>query len=343
MSNFFVTESKTLKRFKKSERKWHLPLVVTICICFPILLGILLDRTDYGMIAGLSGFVILYMPNKSVVRRMITLMACSFGFILAYTVGVCFSFNPFISSIALGIFSAFTYRTSRYFILKAPGNFFFIMIASIASCLPFDIKEIPVRVGLMALGTIFACLVALFYSLYITKKSNIKSSTIEVVLDSSTPKTESFIVGFFMFLSLFIGKIFNMDNPYWLPISTAAVIQGATLYHVYSKSYHRIIGTIVGLGVAWILLSFNFNIYWTFLWIIILQYAVETFIVRNYALTMVFITPLTILLTDFNSYLRLSISELIFARFIDIVIGSCLGVLAGWVLHQYRLRGIKEI
>lgn len=336
MSNFFKTEIKTLQRFKKTERTWHLALVMTLCIGAPLLAGYFFDKINYGLISSLGGFLILYMPNKSLVRRMITLLSCAFGFVLAYMVGICFSFNPYVSALVFGIFAAFIHRITVFFRLKSPGNFFFIMIASIASCVPFDLGLIPVRIGLLVLGILFACFVSFVYSLYLTKNRTIKYKTILAAQKRNITLKETLIVGCFMFVSLLLGKILNLNNPYWLPISTAAVMQGATLYHVFSRSYHRILGTLAGLLLAWILFSLQLEVFWICIVIIFLQFAVEIFIARNYAAAMIFMTPLTIFLADTGTALKISPNELILYRFIDIVIGSCIGVLAGWVLYKTR-------
>ncbi len=50
-----------------------------------------------------------------------------------------------------------------------------------------------------------------------------------------------------MSLSLLIGLLLKLDNPYWLPISCAAVIQGVTLQQVWRRTFQRILGTFVGL------------------------------------------------------------------------------------------------
>ena len=90
----FVSEIKALFELKKTERLWHIPVLASLCVGIPLLVGYYFNRLDYGILACIAGLVILYMPSATVARRMITLLACSFGFMVSFFIGVCFSFNP---------------------------------------------------------------------------------------------------------------------------------------------------------------------------------------------------------------------------------------------------------
>lgn len=188
-----------LFRYKKSERSWHVPFLASLCVGTPLFIGYYLDKPAYGITACIGGLVFLYLPAGSLARRMVTMLACSFGFVFAYAIGVLFSFNPYLSSIILGLFAAFVHWVSRFFQLKPPGNFFFIMIASIASCMPFDLEGIPVKVGLIAMGTMLATVIAFFYSMLITKGTVFKSEFVVVVQRNYVTIFEAVVIGFYGF------------------------------------------------------------------------------------------------------------------------------------------------
>ncbi|ESU29224.1 hypothetical protein FLJC2902T_06180 [Flavobacterium limnosediminis JC2902] len=336
------SEIVSLFQFKKSERTWHVPFLASLCVGIPLFIGYYLGKSTYGITACIGGLVFLYLPSSSLARRMVTILACSFGFVFAFTIGVLFSFNPYLSSIVLGIFAAFVHWVSRFYQLKPPGNFFFIMIASIASCMPFDPEGIPVKVGLIAMGTMLACVIAFIYSILITKGAVFKSEFVVVVQRSYATIFEAVVIGFFMSVSLLTGLLLKLDNPYWLPISCAAVIQGVTLQQVWRRTFQRILGTFVGLSLTWGLLEFDLNLFWICFSIMVLQFVVETLIVRQYAMAIVFMTPLTIFLADVGSALKIDPNVLIATRFLDIIIGSIIGAVAGWILHHQYLRDQSE-
>lgn len=55
---------------------------------------------------------------------------------------------------------------------RPPGNFFFIMLASMAICTPFHLESIPEKVGYVAIGTILTCALGLIYSLLTLKETH---------------------------------------------------------------------------------------------------------------------------------------------------------------------------
>ncbi|WP_245681367.1 hypothetical protein [Arcticibacter eurypsychrophilus] len=208
-----LRELNLLFTLKKTERLWHIPVLASLCTGLPLLIGYYTGRIDYGVLACLGGLVILYMPSTNLENRMLTLMLCSFGFIISFAVGISFSFNPYLSAGILGLYALGLNWVTSYFKMHPPGSFFFIMIASMASCMPFDLVNVPTKIGLIAAGTILACILAFFYSLYITQKHPSQVSAIQKRKQDYANLTESAIIGIFITLSLLIGHYFKLDNP----------------------------------------------------------------------------------------------------------------------------------
>ncbi|UVD79044.1 FUSC family protein [Myroides albus] len=345
--NFFVTlvrqESKTLFKLKHSERLWHIPLMAMLATGIPLLTGWYFDNLQAGLLACLAGLVILYLPsNIPTPQRMVTMLVCSFGFMLSFAVGITFSFNLYLSAVAFGIFTTAVHWLTLYFNTRPPGSFFFIMVASMSSNMPFELATIPTRLGYVVMGTMFACTLALIYSIIVGKKYN---STKRIQLIKPVPIKEqldylirAIIVGSFMFIALMVGNLLKFDNPYWIPISCAAIMQGISLYHVWQRALQRITGTFIGLALCWILISISDSPLYFCICIMFLQFVIEMFISRNYAVAVIFITALTVLLAEAANPIITTPNILIKTRFIDIVIGSLIGGVGGWFLHHEYLR-----
>lgn len=329
-------EIKALFELKKTERLWHIPVLASLCVGLPLLAGLYFDKLSYGIQACTGGLVILYLPGGTVANRMITLLACSFGFMFSLAITLCFSFNPIVSSIVLALFAIGVHWVKQYFHMKPPGSFFFIMIASIGSCMPFDLSAIPVRIGLIGMGTMLACLLAFFYSLYITRIYPPKPETLKPARNNSDI-WESVIMGVFMGISLLIGHLFHLDFPYWLPISCAAVMQGVSQQHIWQRSFQRILGTFIGMGGAWLLLQLHMTPLTVCISILVLQFIIEMLVARHYALAVVFITPMTLLLAEAAGAMSRPPGELISLRFWDITLGSLIGAIGGWLLYHEQV------
>lgn len=347
-TSFLKDEAKELFRLKESSRHWSVPVFAALCVGIPLFVGLAIGKFSSALGVSLAGLVILYLPAQAnVVGRMVKLLLCSFGFLVAYTIGLAFSFNPIVSCIAFGVFSTIVHWLSLSFKIAPPGNFFFIMLCALASGMPFDLEAIPERIGLVAMGTMLACFLALLNSLIFFKpdiKVEAKRAMDNVVVRKDADYIEALIIGFFMLCSLIPGYLFDLTKPYWIPISCLAVMQGASAAHVWRRGFYRVMGTVIGMAFCGIVLSIFKTPLGICIAIMTFQFIVESIVTRNYTLAVVFITPLTILLAEAGNPIA-DPAELITARVIDVIIGSLLGGIGGWVVHheKIRYRAVKGI
>lgn len=331
-------ELAALFELKKTERLWHIPVLASVCVGVPLLVGWYFEQLQYGVIACTGGLVILYMPSTGLRQRMITMLACSFGFLMAYAVGILFSFHPLVFAIVLTLFSFAVHFATGILVMRPPGNFFFIMLAVIAGCQPFELEQIPVKIGLLALSTMFACVLAFFYSWWAIHRYAVKPSPMKQVRIGFDHLFSSVIFGVFLGVSYLAAWLLGLNNPYWVPISCLAVMQGMNRMHVLQRSFQRIIGTSLGMLVGWFILLWNPGALGIVISLLVLQFVVEMLIVRHYALAVVFITPMTLLLAEASHPSGLEVNTLIATRFTDIVIGSVIGAIGGWFLFHEQLR-----
>lgn len=347
-----LTELKLLIALKDSSRTWHIPLLTAISVGTPLLIGLYFENLASGLIAGLGGIVILYLPSKgSLTNKISTILISAFGFIISFAIGQLFSFNHISSVIAFGIFSTIVHWIILYYKTAPPKSFFFIFIASISISQSFNLNNIPAKVGLISLGLMFSSILALGYLVYLSTTTNSEEQTNTkpiLKINNYADFWEAIITGAFMALSLMLGYLLNMDNPYWIPVSAAAVMQGASRYHIWQRTFHRILGTFLGLGLTWGLLSISNSIIILCFFIIILQLIVELLIVKNYAIAVIFITPLAIFLSEAANPIISNPNILITLRFQEIIIGSIIGALGGWILYKEKVRyatikGLKKI
>ena len=333
---------RSLFELRQTERLWHIPLLASLCSGIPLLIGLYFQNLSYGILSCTAGLVILYLPSASLARRMITMLACSFGFMISFTIGIIFSFDPILSAVVLGLLAFGVQWTTTYFSMKPPGSFFFLMIASIASCMPFHLETIPNKVGLVGMGAMLACVLAFVYSFYIVRKYPARSEPVHIKIKKHHNTITAAITGFFVGLSLLIGNLLHLSNPYWVPISCLAVMQGVSLEHIWQRSFHRVLGTLIGLGFAWILLLRHLTPLTVCILIFVLQFIIEMLVVRHYGLAVIFITPLTILLAEAGSAINANPNVLIPSRLLDIVLGCVIGAIAGWFIHHEQLREKAE-
>lgn len=327
-----------LTRVNASDRRWEMPLAAALSSGLPLMVGAYFGRMDYGLMSSLGGMVFLSLPNSSLQHRMMMLLAASFGMVACYAVGALTQFWPAAMIAALTLIAMVVNMVCRCYRLGPPGSLFFIMATAIAAYTPGRIEDVPLRVGMVALGSLVACLVAFAYSLHMTRVAPPPPET-----ELPKPKFDfvvydSVIIGLFVGISLLVAELLQLQRPYWVPVSCLAIIQGASLRAAWSRQMHRILGTAVGLCVAWVLLALPLNVWTLSLVMMALSFGIETLVVRHYASAVVLITPLTIFLAEAPHLGQGYPAAVIEARFLDTVIGAFIGALGAVLLHNQRIR-----
>ncbi|MDR2679138.1 MAG: FUSC family protein [Zoogloeaceae bacterium] len=340
--NLFLTflrhEWQRLVTVQKSDRPWQMPVAAALASGLPLLVGCAFGHLEYGLISSLGGMVFLNLPATPMHHRMVTLMAASFAMTASYALGVLSHLFPPMMMVALTFTAVLVTMLTRYYRMGPPGGAFFIMAAAIGAYSPCAVLEIPLKTGLIFLGCLLATLVAFFYSLVILRKqpsqpaAPLPPATFDYVI------FDAVIIGGFIGLTLFCAQFLQLEKAYWAPVSCLVVIQGASMRAIWEKQFHRVLGTGVGLLVAWGLLSLPFNAWSLSFAMMALAFIVETAVVRHYGFAAIFITPMTILLAEAAHLTPDNVAPLIEARFFDTLLGCVMGLIGGFCLHSPRFR-----
>lgn len=140
-------------------------------------------------------------------------------------------------------------------------------------------------------------------------------------------------IGVAVIISTLVAWALGNPRPYWVPLTCACVLQGATMVASVHRTVQRALGTTVGVLIAGGILAMKPPFVLIVVAIVALQLIVELLIVRNYGMAVVFITPLPILLIELG-YAHMSVAALIEARFFDTMVGCALGLLASLFLWR---------
>lgn len=329
-------------QLNSTQRPWHFPLLASLCTGLPVLLGAYFGHVDKGVLGALGGMVILYMPLSSMAYRMVTLVVCAFGFAVCYTLAILAGGMGWSAALTLGFITLLVNFICRFYQLQPPGRFFFIMIASLASTANVELAAVPSQLGLLMMGTMSACLLAFGYSLLLPAKHSELVNSTQPDRRLSHLWAESAVIGAVVGGSFLLAMGLGLHNPYWVPISCAAIMQGSSVQMLFQRKVHRILGTAVGLVLASMLFSLAPNGWWLAVAVILLTFAIETLMVRNYGLAVIFITPLTVLFADMILLGQFPTDQLVLTRMIDIVLGSVCGFIGGVLLHLPLRRWLRR-
>ncbi len=333
-------EWRQLTTIRASDRPWQMPFAAALASGLPLLIGAWFDRMDHGLVSSLGGLVFLYLPETPMSHRMVSLMASAFGMTACYALGLMGHLMPPAMVLVLTLIAMLVTMVCRFYRLAPPGSLFFIMAAAIGAYSPGDLQQIPLKVGLLVMGCLLACLIAFAYSIHILRRR-----PAQPVMPLTAPSFDfvvfdAVVIGVFVGMSLALAQLLRLEKAYWVPVSCLAVIQGMSLRAVWDRQLQRIVGTGIGLLLSWGLLSLPLDKWSLPLCMIALTFIVETAVVRHYGFAAIFITPLTLLLAEATTLGHAPSSALIQARFFDTVLGSLVGLAGGVCLHSTRFRQV---
>lgn len=324
----------------RSKRPWHMPIIAAIAISFPVFAGAYFDALPSGIKASLGAMVILNTPLVGKLPyRLVTVMAWGFAMSLCFALGLIAQQIPILK---LPIFTLMAFGIvifGRYYRQPPPAGLFVLMAGAIALFIPLPLEDVMPATGLVMLGSGFALVMSLLYSLFLlATRPATPTPTYRYEPDTIT---ESIIVAGFVSLALLIAITLQLSNPYWAAVSCFLIVQGIHLRTMWIKQIHRLLGTLLGVGLAGWMLSWGLSIWGVALAILGLMLCIETLVDRHYGLAVIFITPLTIFIAEYGSglpFTEQAYQEVILARLFDTIIGCLVGLSGGVVIHSTNLR-----
>lgn len=133
-------------------------------------------------------------------------------------------------------------------------------------------------------------------------------------------------IGVALIFATIVSRAIGNAHPYWVPLTTAAVLQGTSAAIMAQRSVQRAVGTTLGLLLVGLILLLHPTPVVTLGLMMLLQFLMLLLIVRNYGISVVFITALA--LTIIAAEIHPTVLPLLTARFVDTLIGVSIGVLA---------------
>lgn len=121
-----------------------------------------------------------------------------------------------------------------------------------------------------------------------------------------------------------LGLASGLPFPYWAQIAAIAPLSAPGRTLQVERGLHRIIGTTLGIITTAFLLSFPAEPWQLAVWVVVLQFLAEMYVMRNYSFALLFITPLALLMVQLAN--PQPIGTLLEARVLETVIGAVVAI-----------------
>ncbi|MGO1921441.1 MAG: FUSC family protein [Microbacterium sp.] len=316
--------------------RWQLGLQAAIGMAVPIAVMTLLGHPTLGYVAASGAFTVLFAGAAPVVDRARVLPIVAAGLILSGASGAFAAVNPWLVGVGIIVVAIVSAGLAFGFRLGPPGPLFFVLMFGLSAQVVVHAEIAPlVYTAAIASGCAFSFLVALS-PLLIRRVRSHPARPLAALLPGPALDAASRMlllrVAIVAVLGVLLGLLVDPGRTYWIVGAAVAVI-GVTADRrlAFQRGLHRMLGTVVGVGVYALLAVLHPQGLWIALLLGLMQFCVEVVVVRHYALALVLITPLVLLLTGAATG-QIGSMDVALERIIDTLVGAALGAASG-VLH----------
>lgn len=322
---------------RPSPVRWPVATGAALSIGIPLGAFSLAGREDLGLMASTGALLALHLSARSRRERARALPLIGGGLVAASGLGALSAFSAPLS--AFTVFAVTTVAALVLFGFGAgpPGAMFFVLSCGVGIHLATPVADggvgqAPWRIASM---TAVGCSVAYAIVLLPLLAPSVRRRDAEhheerVPWTFGLHPSDSVVVARVVLgtvLGILAAWPLGIPHSYWVLLTVVAILQGGAGRRLTAvRGVQRVVGTVVGLGVFWVVLLLEPHNAWLALVVALLQFGAEMVVVRNYGLALTLITPLALIISAQGSTSR---ETLVLERLGDTLLGA---VCAGFVL-----------
>ena len=343
------SDLRSIFELRPSPPRLSVALQGAIAIGIPTVGFALAGRAELGLLASSGAFLALYLTTRSRRDRAAKLPLLALGFLVASAMGIAASASPVFSLIVLFVVAAVSAVLCLGLAVGPPGALFFVLVAGVSGHVagPTSLDGGNVNgwlvLAMLALGLVIAYLVVLA-PLVVPRVRAADArlprdpmrfeidETIRIILTRLIVATG---------IAVLAAAPLGIHRAYWVVVAVVAILQnGHRLRLTAVRGVHRVLGTLVGLGLFALIFLASPRGVWLGVLLMALQFVVELVVIRNYGLALVFITPLA--LTIAAQAGTAEVGVIVGERFADTLLGAAIAtavLLAALAIIRWRARG----
>ena len=317
-------------------------LRAALSMAVPLLALWVTGHTQWTLYAAFGAFTSLYGRQLAHLPRMRMQATAGAAITLAVTVGTALGGCPdsrwlsvFVVAVCAMAASLAGHRLSWH-----PAGPIFVVFGSAAlAAFPSTPAHIPVALGVAAGSAAIAVIIGAIGSLRRSARSQVPRNKAHQDTSAASSRlsagarAEALRYGVAVLAGGLAATATGIGHPYWSMVAAVVAVTGTDTTARLTRSVYRIAGTFVGVLVAAALLAPHLPVPAVIGIVAVLQAGAEMFVGRNYALAVIFITPLALMMGG----LVRPASEwtLLHDRMIETVLGAVIGIAVTILAHPW--------
>lgn len=300
-----------------------------VSVCVPLLVLVLAGRVGWAPYAAFGAFTSLYGRRHARSERAGMQVVAGAFLVLAVTAGALVSLAPdarwFVVPLGAVLAAAGSLASDAYR-WHPPGPLFLVFAFTVCAMVPATPATVVVAAAVATASVLFSLLVAHVGVLREPSAWRRPELPAPRFRDAfAAPGARAHLLRHVIALGVAgaIATGLGWQHPYWAMVAAVTVLSGPDLAARLTRGLHRVVGTAAGVVVAAPILLWSPQGAWAVLVIGVLQVLTELVVGRNYAVALLFITPLALMMGQLAH--PVAAGPLLRDRLFETVLGALVG------------------
>jgi uncharacterized membrane protein YccC len=314
-----------------------------ISVAVPLITIWALGHVEWSLYAAFGAFTALYGRSSAPLHRLKMQLSAAVVLIASLLLGVVVATLPdpeWAVVVVATVWTMLVAAVSDALNWHPPGPLFAVFALCAVASVPVQATSFRDALLVSAVSALFSILVGLLGHSRSTRRSTALRTgpARPTIRQRFSGREEWFLLLRFGVAAGTAGTLstaLGIGHPYWAMVAAIVPISAVNMSHSLVRATHRVVGTFLGLVLAWAILLFEPSGLIGILLVVALQVAAELLIGRNYALALIFVTPLALVMIALAH--PVASNALIVDRAVETALGTVVAlgvVLLSWLTAQ---------
>lgn len=273
-----------------------------VSVFVPLLVLVLSDRASWAPYAAFGAFTSLYGRRSGYAERTGMQAMAALFLTASVTLGTAISLLPgraWWTVPGAALVAVAGQLVSTMFRWHPPGSLFLVFGVTVCASMPGEARLVPIALVTTLVSASFAMLVGRLGALREPTprpRAIVPTGDLGGTLRDPVQRRTVLRLLVGILVAGLISTFFGGSHPSWAMVAVVATLTGPRRDAQIIRGAHRVIGTLVGVFVAWPVLQTHPSPVVMVVLIMVLQMAAELLVGRNYAVALLAITPLALLM-----------------------------------------------